>query len=149
MKIDLEVESVENGWILSLDGRKYVCKSPRDIMRKIMAKIEGRETLPHPEAIMKGLKEFWRDKIGTLEKKILEIVERDKYTTLDKLTDELAKNYPTQPKWATKGNLKTILLRLVKKGYLKRTRKGSKKYQLTDKRPVAFVKTSKPPKTAG
>jgi len=143
MKIDIDLEELENGWVLTLNGKRYACDSPIKIQRKIMNLLmEGKTQKEHYAVVSSALKDFWKDKIGVLQKQILEIVERDKYSTLEDLTAELKGNYKFEM-WEVRGRIKNILMKLVKKGYLKRPSAQSKKYYLTDKRPEAYVQTGK------
>jgi hypothetical protein len=139
MKIDLKVENAENGYVLTMDGRVFVCSNERQMARRIISKITGNE----PRQRKDSIKIFWKDKVGKNEHRILQILERDTYSTIDKVTKELMGHFPTQPRSTIYFNIKNTFIRLVKKGLIKKVSRNSKKYELTEKKPTHVVDTGK------
>ena len=145
MKVDINLEQLENGWVLTLNGKKVFCSSFAQIQRRIMQVLmEGKPVRTQYEILSEKMKEFWKNKIGAMEKEVLKFIEKNHYVTLEDLVLRFKDRYPKRQIWEVRGMLKNIVLRrLTQKGYITKPSRTSKKYCLTGKRPVAFIERRK------
>lgn len=145
MKLDIKIETAENGYVLTINQRKYVFKNERYLARMIINHVTGNAPFQqygkeHRERISQGSKLFQSKVISKFQKEICKIIERDGYSTIDKLTDELypKKNYKTD-KSTFRSVIRKAIIGLTKKGFVKRPSGISKKYHLTGKMPKGYV----------
>jgi hypothetical protein len=150
MKLDLEVETAENGMIVTINGARFICRDERSLARKIIAFIHsdkppvGQYSEEHNKRISDSSRMFQSEIIGDLQKEICEIIEKDGYSTIDKITDILyeSRNYKSD-KWSLKGYVKGTVKNLLIKGFLRKTNKNANKLYLTDKRPKGYIEHKK------
>jgi len=142
VKIDLSIETIENGFILTIGEQKYFCSNSRVIGRRLIT-ILNPDGLP--KEFRKGVKNefmkekmtnFWKDKIGELQAQIIDMFKIEQYLTVLKVTEKL---YPKYKKFGSKKSvlwnaINTSFKSLTKRGFIKRVSAKSKKYELIIKK---------------
>jgi len=151
MIINIVVEKLENGYYVKVNKRKLICKNELQIARLIVAEVSdtpyGKNVQYSPEHLKKMHDSrilMGKKTIGLFMKSICEIIQRDNYSTLDRLTDEIYSvgGFKTD-RPHLKARIKNILWKLARKGFVRRANKNSKKYHLTDKRPEGYVESGR------
>lgn len=136
-KLDMDVEKVENGYILVLgDGRKFLYKNEKSLSRALLKALAGEPIVTRTESQRK----FWKKKVGSMEYQILEHIAKVQYGTVEKFTDLVEDRYAS-PRSTTMFAVGKAFRNLVRKGFIVKTNKNSKKYELTDLRPTHVVET--------
>lgn len=134
MKIDLSIEKIENCYILELNGKKFSCKSPNEIARRIMMELNP-ECIPmkYRQALKltqgEKMSLFFNDKVGHLQKKILEEFKKKKLITVAEITDKLYPKYrKSNPDLYKSGlylHVNKAFVSLARKGLIEKTNLGS------------------------
>lgn len=79
MKMEIEVDKLENGYILVINDKKWFCSTEHKISRRIITELTRTEpTIAHSEL----MKDFWSRKVGKIEKKIIEHLNEHPDSTL-------------------------------------------------------------------
>lgn len=91
MKLDVDIESIEGGWVVRINENKRFCKSPLDITRLIFDVYYAR-VLPSDRKkryndylkaeISQKIKKFWADKVGSVQRLVIESMKEDGYATV-------------------------------------------------------------------
>lgn len=134
-KIDLAIETLENGYILSIDGKKYIVKNTHEIARRILmcmdpAFIDHRYKKPVGFQFNER-KTFWKDKVGINQKKILELLKKENLTAME-ITDKLYSPDMVLPKANFLFNIRENLRKLAYRDFIERLSATSEKYRLKE-----------------
>src|SRR3972149_1879698 len=119
MKTTLEVKKIGNVWILEVDGKKFVCKSPMCLKRKLWdVVVENKPMVDQYDAVSRSIKNMWNDNVGVVEKRVLSFIEKKGHATIEEIVMMMKKHYQYPDIWQLRSNLKYVMKRLSTKGYV-------------------------------
>lgn len=123
MKVTLEIERLYNGFVVKINDIGYVCASPRDLVRRIIELTETGDITTKAEK----MQDFWKDKVGEIQKMILEDVNKNGFSTIERIAFALYKEHPDHDLNKIKSNVRISFMSLRRREFLVR-REASKKY---------------------
>lgn len=133
VKLDISLETIENGILVTIDDKKFICRNYNELGRRLISHLDRGKNNKSKSLIQK---EFMKDKVGKIQTMILKEINNEGFATVKKITEKLSEILVDDDIWNIRGRVRMSFNNLARRGFIKRHNANSHKYIMVKQKKV-------------